>query len=173
MNHLTENKLILLFVLKNVDMPLTNVQITEIIMKEAIMNYFDLQQYLSELVHTRHIKIFEKEGKQLYDITPTGRETLAYFENRIDYSTKENIMKAIVIKKRDFKKSREIVCDYVPRNENEYVVECKIIENDAPLIDVRLTVGTKAQAKTMCEYWKKNPQHIYMQIISAFTEQDT
>lgn len=153
-------------------MPLTNVQITDTIMNDGLMNYFVLQQYLSDLVNAKQIKIYHKDGKQLYKITHKGRETLTYFENRIDFSKRENLHKTILNKKADFKRSTEVISDYTPSDNNEYIVDCKIIENHTALIELKLTVGTKAQAKAMCEDWKKNPSRIYSQIISAFAEKE-
>ncbi len=168
LSNLTENKLILLFILDNIEFPITNVQITEIIMQDGLMNYFFLQQYLSDLVNTNHIKNYTKDDKQFYKITKKGEETLTFFENRISITAKESVLKTIESKRKDFKESTEIISDYIPLNKNEYIVDCKIIENNTPLIELKLTVGTKAQAKSMCELWKKNPQSIYAQIISVF-----
>ena len=168
---LTENKLIILFVLKQIDMPITNIQTTNIIMKKNMMNYFDLQHYLSELVNIGHIDMFEDNEKQFYRLTEKGLETLSYFENRIDYTIREDILSTIQAEKKIIQKSTEIISNHFPLNENEYVVECKIIENDTALIDLKLTVGTKKQAKSICEFWKSDPQHIYAQIIRTFTDQ--
>jgi predicted transcriptional regulator len=169
LQELTEVKLIILFILKNINMPLSHAQLTEIVMKDSLMNYFILHQYLSELVSFNQIKVSEESGKQIYDITAEGRQTLEFFENRIPYSIREKILITIINTKREFIKAREILSDYTPRNENEFFVECKIIENDAPLINLSLIVGTKAQAKSICEYWKTNAEQAYLKIISALT----
>ncbi|MBZ4644714.1 MAG: hypothetical protein PWR27_1870 [Petroclostridium sp.] len=166
---ITENKLILLFILDKINIPLTNSQITELVMKDSLMNYFILQQYLSELINAAQIITYEEKDKQFYKLTPGGRMTLSYFENRIPFSIREKILQTISEKKKDFKQSAEIISNYTPRNENEYIVECKIIENRTPLIELKLNVGTKKQAKHICEHWKKNSEQIYSQIISALT----
>ncbi|WHH60387.1 DUF4364 family protein [Petroclostridium sp. X23] len=173
LNDITVNKLILLFILNKVNLPLTNTQITEIIMKDSIMNYFVLQQYLSELVNIGQIKAITEDDKQLYEITSEGSVTLSYFESRIPFSTKEKIQLAIVQKTKEFKRSAEVTSNYIPINQKEYMVECKIVEQNTSLIELKLTVGTKEEAKNMCLQWKIHSQKIYTDIISTLTSSNT
>jgi len=46
---LAENKLILLYIIDKVNIPISNLQITKIILENKFMNYFMLQQLLNEL----------------------------------------------------------------------------------------------------------------------------
>ena len=46
---LAENKLILLYIIDKLEIPVSNLQMTKIILENKIMNYFLLQQYLDEL----------------------------------------------------------------------------------------------------------------------------
>ena len=169
-NDLSQVKLIILYILKNIHLPLSQVQITEIVMKYSLMDYFTLHQYLSDLISINQIQVFEKDDKQLYQITPTGKQMLEYFETRIPFSTREKITNAAADIRQDIKKSTEIVSDYTPRNEHEFVVQCAINENEVPLVEIKLVVGSKSQAHDICKQWQTNAQHIYMQIINSLTE---
>lgn len=169
MHDITENKLILLFILDKIQMPITNTQITEIVMKDELMNYFILQQYLSELTNTSQISVYNEKEKQLYKLTPEGKQTLSYFQNRIPLSIREKILESILEKKKEYKKSAEITSDYFPQTGGGYIVECKIIENETSLIELKLSVGTKEQAKHVCEYWKEHSGKVYTEIISSLS----
>jgi|LSQX01.3.fsa_nt_gb predicted transcriptional regulator len=171
MKNLTENKLILLYILKNMDLLLTNSQLTEIVMQDSLMNYFLLQQYLLDLMNIEYIQIISENNKQFYKITKQGEEALNYFEKRISYVKREKILNRLSDKRKGIKQASEISSDYTPYNENDYCVECKIIENRTPLIELKVSVGSKAQAKKICEEWKKNSQIMYSKIISVLTEE--
>ena len=45
---LAENKLLLLYILQVLKRPISNSQLTEIILENNLINYFTLQQYISE-----------------------------------------------------------------------------------------------------------------------------
>ncbi|HAA81046.1 MAG TPA: DUF4364 domain-containing protein, partial [Thermoanaerobacter sp.] len=49
---LAENKLIILYILNRINMPITDEQISKIILDNKLMNYFYLRQYLDELIET-------------------------------------------------------------------------------------------------------------------------
>ena len=46
---LAENKLLVLYVIQSLKQPISKTQLTEIILENNFINYFTLQQYISEL----------------------------------------------------------------------------------------------------------------------------
>lgn len=46
---LAENKL-LLYIIKSIKYPISNTQLTDIVLENSFINYFMLQQYVSELI---------------------------------------------------------------------------------------------------------------------------
>lgn len=169
---LTENKLIILFVLENINIPVTSAQLTEVIMKDSLMNYFILQQYLADLVNSKQIKRVEiNNNNEFYEITRKGSQALKFFNGRIQCKKREKLLNAISEIRPEIKKSTEVISDYTPVNANCFVVECKIVENGFSLIDIKIATGSKADAKQMCESWNKDPQKIYTDIIASFTKQ--
>ena len=55
-SELAESKLLLLYILKNLKTPISNTQLTEIVLENNLINYFTLQQYISELDSSEFIK---------------------------------------------------------------------------------------------------------------------
>ena len=62
---LAENKLLVLYVIKSLKQPISNTQLTEIILENNFINYFTLQQYISELEYSDFVKYIEKNEKKL------------------------------------------------------------------------------------------------------------
>ena len=80
---LAENKLILLYILDKLNMPVSNLQLTKIVMENKLMNYFIFQQFLDELCSLKFISPKITDNKTYYTITPSGKQTLDYFVNHI------------------------------------------------------------------------------------------
>ena len=53
---LAENKLLLLYILKTLRQPISNTQLTEIVLENSFINYFTLQQYVNELEEAQFIE---------------------------------------------------------------------------------------------------------------------
>lgn len=80
---LAENKLLVLYVIKSLKQPITNTQLTEIILENNFINYFTLQQYISELISSEFLKYVLVNDKNLIDITEKGINVLSFFTDRI------------------------------------------------------------------------------------------
>lgn len=166
---LAENKLILLYIIDKINIPVSNLQITRLILENKFMNYFLLQQYLNELCDSNFLSSNLIDTKTSYTITPNGKQTLSYFLNLIPAGIKSTIDSIIPDIKKSIRNETLITADFTPERENEYIVECKVNEDDFLLIDLKVLVGTKNDARTMCENWKKHSQAIYSEIIDSLT----
>ena len=69
-------KIIILYIINQFSVPLTNQQLTDFILEHDVMNYFDLQQYLTDLVDTSMLEYSTSEGEKYYIITESGKNTL-------------------------------------------------------------------------------------------------
>lgn len=164
---LAENKLILLYIINKVNIPISNLQITKIILENKFMNYFMLQQLLDELCSNSYLLFENVDNKAFYTITPSGKQTLSYFTNHIPGGIKNLIDNSITNIRNNIRNETFISADYIPGRENEFTVSCQVREDNFALIDLKVTVGTKNDARRICENWKKYPQEIYSEIIES------
>ena len=84
-------KLIILYMLNEVDYPLTNSQISEFLLEKEYTNYFHLQQTFSELVDSNLLEVKTVRNASYYRLTEAGRTTLSYFGKEISDTIKEEI----------------------------------------------------------------------------------
>ena len=70
------HKLLILYILYKIKMDLTNSQITQVVLETEMMNYFSLQQLLSQLMESKFLKIYKDSDKEYYCLTQKGLETL-------------------------------------------------------------------------------------------------
>ena len=84
-------KLIILYMLNEVDFPLTNSQISEFILDEGYTTYFKLQQALSELLESGFIREESTHHRTFYHLTEDGAETIHYFTNDISPAIQHDI----------------------------------------------------------------------------------
>jgi predicted transcriptional regulator len=163
---LSLNKLIILFMLNNIKLPMTNTQLSDFILSKEYTNYFSLQQSLSELTDTDLVRTEEVQNSTRYFITDSGKKTLFYFENRVPDSIKEEIIEFLKKNKYKLRNEVEITAEYIPEINGEYTIHCLAKENDTVLIELKFNVISKEQALEMCANWKKNSHDIYSKILS-------
>ncbi|MGL4848410.1 MAG: DUF4364 family protein [Clostridium sp.] len=163
---LAENKLLVLYILKLLKQPITNTQLTEIVLENSFINYFTLQQYISELSEATFIQYIEVSDKKLISLTEKGDNVLSFFKDRISASQLTSIDEYIKNHIDLIKKELTIHSDYTLVKNNNFLVHIKALEDDLPLIDLKFSVPTKKQATYICGKWQENPSEIYNQIIN-------
>ncbi len=164
---LAESKLILLYIINKLSIPVSNLQITKLVLENKFMNYFFLQQFLNELCDNNMLSSRIIESKIFYTITETGKQTLGYFPNIIPFGIKAQIDSTLALLKKNMRNETLITAEFIPESENEYSVHCSVNEDNFCLVDLKLTVGTKNDARTICDNWRKNSQAIYSEIIDS------
>ena len=159
-------KLIILYMLDKVDFPLTNSQISEFILNEGYTTYFKLQQALSELLDSGFIREESTHTRTFYHLTEEGEETIHYFKNDISPAIQEDINSFLSNKQYELKNEVAIKADYYRNPNMEYCVRGQILERDAPLIDLTLTVPTESEAMAIAANWTQKNEKIYANLMA-------
>ena len=87
----TMYRVMILYMLNQVEYPLTNTQITNFILEKEYTNYFTVQEILSDLISSQLITAESTHNNTRYRITPYGQETLGFFHVKISDAIKEDI----------------------------------------------------------------------------------
>ena len=169
---LAENKLLVLYVIQSLKQPISKTQLTEIILENNFINYFTLQQYISELESSEFVGYVEKNNKKLITITKKGENVLSFFNERIS-PIKRDIIDNYISKTIDnIKKELTIHSDYTIEKNNSFIVDLKALEDEILLIDLKISVPTKKQASNLCAIWKENPSDIYTKIVQVLFNEE-
>jgi predicted transcriptional regulator len=165
---LAENKLLLLYIFDKIAMPISNSYITQIILENNLINYFSLQQYLSELAESGFIEDIKEDKRHLLAITSLGKDTLQFFINRIPEKKMQLIDAYLNLHMNSIKKDIEVVSEYEPCVDNKFMVTLKLKSGDNTLIELKVPADSNAKAKSICQTWKEKNQEIYDKIINYF-----
>lgn len=167
---LAENKLLLLYIFYKIKLPISNIQITQIILENNFINYFTLQQYITELIASNLIKPTEQKGKHRLVISQKGDNVLSLFKERISEKKIELIDNYLKAHIENIKKELTVSADYTIENNNNYLVNLIASEDSFTLIDIKLSVTSNKQAQNLCAKWRKEPSKLYAKIINLLID---
>jgi len=163
---LVESKLLLLYLIEKMNIPITTSQISQFVLEEGILNFFELQQCLAEMVEGKYIDTVKENNNTRYTITDLGVVSLGYFENRIPLHIRNKISKYISENRSQIKKDYETTANYFKDIQTgEYAVKCGIYENNSLLMEINITVVNREQARNICDNWKNNVNQIYDKVL--------
>lgn len=164
---MTLYKLMNLYMLHQVNFPLTNAQLSNFFLDREYTTYFTLQQALNELLDAGLVKKETMRNSSRYKITKEGEETLEFFG--------KNISPAIVsdmdeyLKQNRFRMRNEVglISDFYKSTNQDYIVHCEVREGKAVLVNLDISVPDKEQAEIMCNHWKDRSQEIYAYVMKS------
>ena len=161
---LAENKVLILYILNNVDKPVTSDALYSIITSAIDLNYFYFQQFLLDLLEVKYIAKYETETKCVY-----GKNTLdltldilpGIIKLKVDTNFKSNI--------ESFENKESVIAEYTPKSENEYEIECKIVDNGEIVFAIKIMAYSREQAQNIVNNWKKNANTLYPEFLNILT----
>lgn len=164
------DKLIMLFVLDKMEIPLTEDSILDIcsVKNNWITNYMDCKAIIHDLEQS---KLFYKigdaeEGKELYSLTYEGRECLSYLYRRIPFETREQISQYLQVNKLNVKSSQEYTATYNKNDDGSYNVILRIYEPliTVPMFELKIKAPSRQSANEAIHKWKSQAPTIYESI---------
>lgn len=164
---LAENKLLILYIISKIKLPLSNLQLTDIVLENNFLDYFNYQQYLLELSSSQLIKYVGTEDKIRLSITDKGEKVLNMFFNRISTNKIDTINVYLEKHMDNIKKQITVTADYNIINSSNFVVSLGAYENDSVLLELKLMVPTHKQAKNLCTKWKNNSSELYNNVLKT------
>jgi hypothetical protein len=173
-NELAESKLIILFLLYQMDMALSTAQLVDFAVDGEYMDYFSFQQYIAQLGDAGMIESTTTENNTtMYTITSEGEEVLRLFSKQIPYSKRTAICDYVSDNKKRIKREFEVVANYFFNAENDYIVKCGVYEDDTALMEISMSVVSKEQAKRIKKNWKDNVTELYGRILSVMIDENS
>lgn len=169
---LAENKVLILYILNKLSDGIKKDNLYKIVSSANGINYFYFQELLSDLIETKLVGSFNKYEDTFIKITSDGQNSLSLTKSLLPGILK---LKADNIFKDELSSIAEessIVTEYIPQDENNYTVKCKIVEKNETLFELSTFAGSRDRAKQISDNWKDNANTIYPKIINLLLNGD-
>lgn len=172
-NSLAQDKVLILYILNKLDKDITSNDLFKIMLNINDMNYFYFRQILVDLVDSKLIGSYTKDENSVYEITTEGKTSL---DLTIDVLPGLSKLKADTVLKNELNKiidESSIIAEYIPENESNFTVKCKIIENNNTIFEVKTFAGSRERAKSIADNWKNNANTIFPKILDLLIVDET
>ncbi len=169
---LAENKVLILYILNLIDNEIKEDNLFKIISSINNINYFYFKQVLTDLIDSNLVGDFTKENETVIRITSEGKNAYILTKDVLPGIMK---LKADSIFKKEFTAIAEessVIAEFIPKNENNYTIKCKIIENNETIFEVKTFAGSRQRAKRIVDNWNSNASRIYPKILNLLLDND-
>ena len=168
---LAENKVLILDILNRVEAGLMEDGLFKIITSINNVNYFYFKQVLTDLMDTKLVGVYTKDDEEpILKITTEGRNALSLTKDVLPGILK---LKADNVFEEEFSSianETSVSAEFIPRNENDYTIRCKIIENNETIFEVKTFAGSRERAKRIVDNWNHNAAKIYPKLLDVLLD---
>lgn len=167
---LAENKVLILYILIKLNREIKQDDLFQIITSINEINYFYFKQVLTDLIDSKLVGSYTKEKESVIQITTEGINA---------YTLTEDVLPGIIKLKADntfqkefhsIEQQSSVIAEFIPKDENNYTIKCKIVENNETIFEVQTFAGTRDRAKRIVDNWNQNANKIYPQILNILLE---
>ncbi len=161
-----ENKLLILFAVDELG-SLTSLQLLQFLAENDLMDYITMQLTLGELLAAGHIDTVPHALGTLYTLTAEGRESLTLFLRRLPHSIYSLVRDIVPRWKVRFQRETQMLADFHKREDGSYALRLRLMEKDAPLLDMTLSLPTRDAADRMSRRWPLAAPAFYGHLMQA------
>lgn len=162
---LTLYKLIVLYMLNRVTFPMTTAQVSDFVLEREYTNFLTLQQVINELTDAGLISSEAIRNRTHLSITDEGRNTLNFFQNRINEAIKQEIDTYFRENEFTLRNEVSVLGDYYKSTSGEFEAHLVAKDKGINLVDITISVPTEELAAGICDNWQKKNEEIYKYLV--------
>ena len=163
-------KLILLYMLHELETALDFQTLSEIIVWDGSINYFVFNECFNQLLENGSIeKVEDPNGKrELYAISQQGRTSIEAVEDTLLSFVKERIMRSAT-RLLAFKKDGTNISSAIEEKNGGYELCCEIKNNKFNLIELKMYVDNKEEAQILQTGFEQKAEQVYSSLLALLS----
>lgn len=160
-------RILICFLLKSIEQPLTQQQIQLILEENGLANYFVFADAFSQLLKDEQIKLVKNEDTKYIELTKVGIDACNMFYRTIPISVRDKVVEYTkkYLSYERTKKENEVI---IEKTHNGFNVHIMIHDNGFDLLNFKIFMPTKEQAEIVRKKVLSNPSDFYKNIITYF-----
>ena len=119
---LAESKVLILYILSNINKPVTNSELLDLTQSIEDVNYFYFQQFLIDLKENGYLLEYEQEKQRYYAITRAGRETVRLTIDMLPGTLKDKVDETLKGTLKRIENEEAIYADFFPSKEDDIMI---------------------------------------------------
>ena len=155
-------KLLILYIMDRAAGPITFLQLFELALCDAGVDYFSLAQAVDHMVATGQLT----KEEDRYAITEKGRRNSAICESSLPYSVRMQAEQSLVSCNEQLRRKALVRSQIQPREEGGYTVTLSLSDELDDLMNLQLLVTRQDMALELQKRFRAHAEEIYSRILA-------
>ncbi len=164
----SEIKILICYILNAISEPVPVDMLANILHYEGLANAFEVSDAIVSLAQSGHIIAVDK-AEQIYQITPSGKDTADTLKSSLSSVVKERAYLAVMKMFAKFKNAKDNAFEITYENGATYL-SCSALDGGKPFITIKMLITDEDQGNYIREKFLENPAKVYSKIIEMLTQ---
>ena len=161
-----EIKILVLFVLRRIPEPVTIEELTELIMGDEGISYFDFMECVTDLVSTKHLRFNDNK----YYITQKGARNGAITENSLHHGLRTQMENTAFLFRNKQSRNALIRTFHDTNPSGSCTVKLSLSDGIGEVVAMELFAVNEQQALSLEKGFRKNAENVYNKLIEIILE---
>ncbi len=171
LHEIPDVKALILYLLKEANCVLKEGQLTDVMMADGLVEYFDYTQAVEQLLMKGMIDIASLDETGSYRITKQGLAVVEEYEQRLPHNVKCKTLDALKAMLRQKQEDDQIYAEIQP-SDSGFSVTCTIREGGETMLSYQVLVPDRKDAYYVAERFRENPSGYYQKIMEMILDED-
>lgn len=171
LHEIPDVKALILYLLKEAGCVLKDSQLTDVLMADGLVEYFDYAQAAEQLLMDGMMDIASLEEMSSYRITLKGAEVEKEYEQRLPHNVKSKTLAALKAILKQKQEDESVYTEIVP-SESGFLVTCTVREGGEVMLSYQVLVPDRKDAYYAAERFKENSAGYYQKIMEIVLDEE-
>lgn len=166
-----ELKTLILYVLHRAAEPVSFHSLTDMVMCDDAIDYFEYVNCLNDLVRSEHVFREHVHEEEMHFISQKGCTNLGICIKNLPISVRNRVDTSIDQIMRKLRRHGAVDANMITRDNGELAVSCKLRDDSGEILSLELAVITQEQARTLIGNFERNAERIYNVLMTAMFDE--
>lgn len=162
-------RLLICYLLKSVDAPMTRQMLNESMQEDGLANYFEVGQAIEELLKTGNITADILDEDEVISVTAKGREAAELLQTSLPRTVREKAVNSAIRLTTRAKIERENKIEVRKEDDGGYTITFTLFDRDTELMKLSVYVSDSLQLETVKQNFINDPVKVYSTIITSLS----
>ncbi len=162
-------RLLICYLLKSVDAPMTRQMLNEAMQEDGLANYFEVGQAIEELLKTGNITADILDEDEVISVTQKGREAAELLQTSLPRTVREKAVNSAIRLTTRAKIERENKIEVKKEENGGYTITFTLFDRDTELMKLSVYVSDSLQLEQVKQNFINDPVKVYSTIITSLS----
>ena len=162
-------RLLVCYLLKSVDSPMTRQMLNEAMQEDGLANYFEVGQAIEELLKTANITADIVGDDEVLTVTQKGREAAEMLQTSLPRTVRERAVNSAIRLITKARVERENKIEVVKEENGGYTITFTLFDKNTQFMKLSVYVVDSLQLEQVKQNFINDPVKVYSTIITSLT----